>query len=113
MSLDTQETPRIKIAVCGEVNSGKSSLLQAVCRQGPLPDFSAADQKPTIRVAFGAAEDKVTYATEDGTVEISALDQLPGDATVTDVCVASAEHGPGYCEKHRQIRSRSVGLGYL
>ncbi len=80
------KSTRVKIAVCGELNSGKTSLLNALYRDGTVPDFFGIPNKPVIKIAFSANKNLITYTTLAGLSKtVTAPDQIPLDGSVRDV----------------------------
>lgn len=61
----------LRIAVCGEVSSGKSTVLNTILRENVLPDFFGVQDPPVIRVRFTSteAEARAVVTFEDGRTE--------------------------------------------
>jgi GTPase SAR1 family protein len=90
----------LKIALCGEISSGKSSVIQALLREAFLPDFFGCEERPLIRIALGAPENAVTLLRDDGTTEaLASLGEVRPDAGIVEIRVARTETQPfGPCE---------------
>ena len=71
----------LRIAICGEVRSGKSTLLNALMRGRAIPDNLGAARRPVIRVRHGAADVTVT---RDADGHESRADGIDPDALGTD-----------------------------
>lgn len=67
------ERPIIRVAICGEVRSGKSSLINGLLRENILPDNLGKDERPFIAVRYDDVPE-VQYLGEDQqSVETSTL----------------------------------------
>ncbi len=90
----------LKIVLCGEISSGKSSVIQALLRETFLPDFFGFEQRPLIRILLGAPENAVTLVRHDGATEATgSLAGFEPDADIAEIRIARAEVQPfGTCE---------------
>jgi len=52
-ALEDSASDVVRIVICGEVNSGKSTVLNGLLRQNVLPDFFGAAVRPYILVTQG------------------------------------------------------------
>lgn len=77
---DAQADPArpIRVVVAGEVNSGKSSVINALLRKEVLPDFFGLEQRPVVELVY-AAEPFVEATERDGgeTRPFAHIDDIP------------------------------------
>ena len=90
----------LRIAVCGEISSGKSTVINALLREAVLPDFFGCDGRPLIRLAAGASENAITLHRRDGSTEtVTSFEGLEPDADLVEIHVARRDAQPfGPCE---------------
>lgn len=76
-------TTPIRIGFCGEVSSGKSTVLQSIMQESFLPDCLAITQRPLVRVLLGADAPSIEVVHADGSetrvatlAEVSAMDDI-------------------------------------
>lgn len=107
----TGKSARVKIAVCGELNSGKTSLLNALYRDGTLPDFFGIPTKPIIKISFAAEKDLISFTTFDDKVKsVKSPEQIPVDGSVRDVEIFTRNNTFGACDVIEFTRLRD---GYI
>ena len=79
------DRPVIRIAVCGEVRSGKSSLLNALFCDNILPDNLGKDSSPTIFAEYNP-EPAIEFIQADGNViEVSDIAKADASSDVTSI----------------------------
>ncbi len=89
---------RVRVALCGERNAGKTTLLNVLYRDAMVPDFFDAPTKPVISVAFGSRDESIEYTTVKGSVEQAEnLDQIPTDGSVSAIAIRSRDDRIGAC----------------
>lgn len=100
MSVNASDTmPRATIAVCGERNCGKTTLLNTLYHGAIVPDLFEVSTKPSIRVAFASAEESIEYTTTDGTVvDAASIDDIPTDGSVSDIVICTRDNRLGSCD---------------
>ena len=100
MSVNASDSmPCATIAICGERNCGKTTLLNALYRDAMVPDFFDAPTKPSIRVAFASAEETIEYAMIDGNVVgVASIDDVPTDGSVNDIFIRTTDESLGRCD---------------
>lgn len=90
----------LKVAICGEVSSGKSAVMQALLRTNCLPDFFGIEGRPVIRIRSGADVDDIAVFDSEGSIEkLSSLSEIQPRSGLTEIQVSQTELGPfGACE---------------
>lgn len=93
-------TSSLKVAICGEVSSGKSAVLQALLRNNFLPDFFGVEDRPVIRVRTGADTETIAVFDADGGMEsFDKLSDIEPRSGLAEIQVSQKEPGPfGSCE---------------
>ena len=90
----------VRIAICGEISSGKSAVLQALLCETCLPDFFGIEDRPIIRLITGAETDEVTVTMADGASEVfTSLAEVTPDTGMQEIRVSRVAPSPfGACE---------------
>lgn len=90
----------IRIVFCGEISSGKSTVLQAILRRVCLPDFFGIDTRPLIRVRLGAESEDVVVRGRDGTeAAIASARDIVASEDIAEIDIGVSDTlGFGRCE---------------
>lgn len=93
---DQTEPPLLRVAVCGEVSAGKSTVVNALLRQKVLPSYLGHGYRPSVMVRHGA-EPRLSVVFQDGREEVvSSFDDLsPLDDIAVCVVVSDEPHLAG------------------
>ena len=82
----------LKVAVCGEVSSGKSTVIHAVIRETFLPDFFGIEDRPVIRYVTGAEADGISVIRADGSVEtLERPEDLVPESGLAEITISRRE----------------------
>ncbi|MEM9709337.1 MAG: hypothetical protein AAF871_11140 [Pseudomonadota bacterium] len=97
---DTSPDRPLRIAICGEVSSGKSAVIHALLREVCLPDFFGIEDRPVIRISTGADAPSVTVLKSDGeAVALGSADELVAEEGLSEIQIMRTAAGPfGPCE---------------
>lgn len=75
-----------KVAVCGEVNSGKTSFVNSLFLSDFVPELSALETKPIVRIIFDDVRQKIRLTDWSGkTRNVLTCAQIPDDGSVADI----------------------------
>ena len=89
-SFEEDDSGTVRVVICGEVNSGKSTVLNGLLRQKILPDFFGEAQRPYIFVSKG--ESSRCGILRDGGDE-ETVETFEGcDFSDSSMCVVVSEH---------------------
>lgn len=91
---------KMRVGICGEVSSGKSTVLQSILRQALLPDFFGVESRPLIRVTLGAETAETVALFKDGSEKTMAspLDVEASDNLLELSIFREEDCGLGACE---------------
>ena len=82
----------LRVAVCGEVSSGKSTVIHALSREAFLPDFFGIEDRPVIRFVTGADADAISVIRADGTVvTLEKLQDLVPESGLAEITINRRE----------------------
>lgn len=108
------EITPLRIALCGEVSSGKSSVLRSLIPNLDLPDLFGVDHdlRPIIRVRTSANVDRMTLMGPQGTIPtISPLTEITAELGLTEIIVettAECAFGPSEIIEFPPLRDAHV-----
>ncbi|MEM9317982.1 MAG: dynamin family protein [Pseudomonadota bacterium] len=93
-SPETDQTP-VRVVLCGEVNSGKSTVLNALMRGPVLPDLFGTKERPFIHVRTGDTAAQVVHGRDGSESTHDGLSDAVLQAAESCEIIGTSEHLAG------------------